>query len=215
VTARIPADELCSRLQKRSGQHDTYTAAYQGQTFLVDNTRYRDSSGVLGQWQHNYDDTRQVTLFTQFSTLTYPFQVIRNANRYIVGTGYGQAFPSARYKPAAFVSFYLGQEQEKEQDVPFLGHKPVGIRFGGQMSFADNLSAFMSASYEERRYDGPDPTFSTLRKDKQSDLRIGAIYRFDRHWSFIPQVAYTSNESNIDINKFNRTLTSFSLHLDF
>jgi len=193
---------------------DSVTGGYAHQNFDVDNKGFRNSDGVIAQWQHNYSEFSQVSLFTQITDLSYPEQHIRDARRSIVGIafGYGLDRPS---KPVVFGSLYGGQEKEKADGVPNLGHKPVGVRLGGQVGIANNTVLFGLVSYEHRSYGGEEPFFDTTRRDDQIDLRLGINYSLAPGWLLVPQVAYTNNDSNIQLNKYDRTVVSLSLRYTF
>src|SRR5262249_19884569 len=175
---------------------------------------FRNSDGLIAQWQHNYSEFSQVSLFTQITDLSYPEQHIRDARRSIVGVafGYGLDRPS---KPVLFGSLYGGQEKDKADGVPNLGHKRVGVRLGGQIGIANNTVLFGLVSYELREYGGEEPFFDTTRRDNQTDLRIGINYSLAPGWLLVPQVAYTNNDSNIELNKYDRTVVSLALRYTF
>jgi len=186
----------------------------QAQRFGVDNNRYRNSLGGTVQWLHNLSPTQQITVFGQFAALRYPDQEPRDANRAIGGVAYSQAVQAA-FSPVVFASGYAGEEKERDSNFPYLGHKPAGMRLGGQLSFTPTAVAFGSMGYEHRRYNGPDPFFLTTRRDEQLDLILGLNYGFAPQWTLRPQFAYTRNFSNIDITDYDRTVTSVSVRRDF
>ncbi|HEX6692495.1 MAG TPA: tetratricopeptide repeat protein, partial [Burkholderiales bacterium] len=63
-----------------SGRH-AVTAGGQFQDFELDNDRYRETKGVIGQWQYSLDERTQFTLYGQAADLHYPTQDIRDATR--------------------------------------------------------------------------------------------------------------------------------------
>lgn len=197
-----------------AADNDALTLATQLQSFEVDNSRYRDSRGLIGQWQHNLDERRQVTGYTQYAQLRYPTQSIRDANRGIAGVAYAQAF-SSRTSPVLFLSAYGGKEKEIADGVPHLGHEPVGIRIGGQFKPTEGWIVFGGVNYEQRRYGGPEPIFLVTRKDKQIDLRLGASYLMRAGTTLIIQVVDTDNKSNIDLYRFRRQVGTVSVRFDF
>ena len=193
---------------------EAITAGYQGQDFRVDNDDFRRSNGVVAQWQHSYSEYSQVSLFVQEADLSYPTQSIRDARRTIVGVAFGHGW-DAPSKPVVFGSLYGGSEKQKEADQPQLGHKPVGVRLGGQVSVGANAVLFGLLSYERRVYGGDDPFFLVTRRDKQSDIRLGMNYALRPGWLLVPQIAYTGNQSNIDLNKYDRAVISLTLRKTF
>ncbi len=193
---------------------EAITAGYQGQDFRVDNDDFRKSNGVVAQWQHSYSEHSQASLFVQEADLSYPTQSIRDARRTIVGVAFGYGWDTPR-NPVVFGSLYGGREKEKEEDVPQLGYKPVGVRLGGQVSAGANAVLFGLLSYERRVYGGDDPFFLVRRRDDQVDLRLGVNYVLRPGWLLVPQLAYTDNHSNIELDKYNRTVISLTLRKTF
>ena len=193
---------------------EAITVGGQYQDFELDWHRFRVTKGVIGQWQHIYDERHQATLFGQYSQLRYPSQNIRDANRKIIGAAYAQAF-SGDYAPVLFGSVYGGREDEINANVPHLGHKPLGARIGGQARLAAGWSAFANASYERRNYGGPEPLFLTARRDRQTDIGGGVSYVIRPGTTVIGQIQHTENRSNIDLFQFRRTVSTLSLRFNF
>jgi tetratricopeptide (TPR) repeat protein len=193
---------------------DSIIALAQGQNFKVGGDNFRNSVGGTVQWLHNFSQSQQFTLFGQFAALRYPDQQPRNANRYIGGIAYSQAF-TARYSPVLFASAYGGSEQETDSAYPWLGNTPLGLRVGGQLSLAEYAVLYSFLSYENRRYGGQDPLFLTTRTDNQFDARLGLAYTVVPKWVLTPQVAYTNNGSNIELYQYNRTVAGVTVRRDF
>jgi len=193
---------------------DAITLAVQGQDFELDNNRYRDTKGVIAQYQHSLDTRSQVTLYGQFADLHYPTQDIRDANRNVAGVAYGRVF-TGDYSPVLFVSAYGGQEKVKDDSVPHLGNDLAGLRAGGQLRLWLGFTAFGTVAFEHRKYGGPDPLFLVTREDNQTDLILGVSYLLRPNLTLIAQGNYTDNDSNIQINRFTRAVASVSLRYNF
>jgi len=193
---------------------EAITVGTQGQYFGVDSDRYRTTGGLVAQWQHSFDERTQATVFGQYASLHYPTQLVRNAHRGIVGVAYAQAFVG-EYSPALFLSLYGGEEKEVDEAFPHLGHKPVGVRVGGQWRLGGGWSAFGSASYERRKYGGIEPLFLVTREDKQTDVNAGLSYLWRAGTTLLFQVSHTSNSSNVVLNDFDRTIVSTSARFNF
>ncbi len=190
------------------------TVGYQGQYFAVDTTTYRTTSGVVGQWQHSFDERTQATIFGQHAALRYETQGVRNADRSIIGVAYAKAF-SGEYSPALFLSLYGGEEKEVNELFPHLGHKPVGARLGGQWRLGGGWSLTGSVSYERREYGGTEPLFLVQREDKQTDVNLGLSYLWRPGTTLLVQAAHTTNSSNVVLNDFDRTVVSYSARFNF
>jgi hypothetical protein len=193
---------------------ETVTFGYQGQDFQVDHTAFRRTNGVVAQWQHAYSEYDQASVFAQIASLAYPDQPTRDARRRIFGVAFGHGWNMPN-KPVVFGSLYTGNEKAKDSADEDLGHKPVGLRFGGQMSMSPAATLWGLLSYERRVYGADDRFFLVTRRDKQADLRLGVDYTFRPGWLLVPQVSYTNNQSNIDLNKYNRSVVSVAVRKVF
>src|SRR5687768_11473651 len=192
---------------------DEFTLAAQFQDYRVDDERFRDAAGLVGQWRRAFSPSDQLTAYVQRARLTYPPQDERNADRTVLGGAWAHAYRGPR-SAVSFAGFYVGKEDPRRNDVPHFGHDLWGLRAGGQMGIRDRWLVSASLGYEDRRYGGADPLFLLKRHDKEFQLRIAAPYSFSRGWSVIPALTYTDNGSNIVVNDYQRTAISLSLRYD-
>jgi tetratricopeptide (TPR) repeat protein len=197
-----------------SRERDSITVGGQFQSFEVDDARFRETRGLVAQWQHAYDDNRQVSLFGQHARLRYPTQRIRDADRTVLGTAYAKAF-SVRFSPVVFTSAYAGSERERGAGVPHLGHELWGVRLGAELRLGRGWGVQVGASHEERRYGGTEPLFAEARKDRQTDLSAGITYLLRARTTLLAQLAYTDNRSNIPIHAFDRSVGTLSVRFAF
>jgi outer membrane protein len=200
-------------LQFRRGLN-AITLGAQGQYFAVNADTYRTSSGVVAQWQHNYDERTQATLYGQHAALRYDTQSVRDADRSVVGVAFAKAF-AGDYSPTIFASLYGGEEKEVNELFPHLGHEMVGVRIGGQMRLGGPWSAFASFSFESREYGGIEPLFLVTREDEQTDVNAGLSYLWRSGMTLRLQVAHTGNSSNVPLNDFDRTVVSTAVRFNF
>ena len=174
--------------------------------------QYRTAAGFSGQWQYNLNSNNQFSLFTQYSNLRYQGQSVRNADRWVAGGAYAHAY---RGGEVVFASAYWVNEKPHEGNVNWLGFDGTGIRLGGQMNLTPKIEFFALGSIEYRRYDDPDPSFLSTRRDTQYDMTIGLNYKPSRLWQVIPKFAWTQNDSNLDINKYHREAVSVTVRRAF
>lgn len=216
--SRFDTDTLDAALGVRwASGSNAVTGAMQLQQYNVDGDSFRESAGGVVQWQRNLSQATQFSLFAQLADLSYPdpSQSIRDARRTIVGAASAHAYGGSS-APVVFASVYGGEEKEDAQNVPHLGHKPLGVRVGAQWRLAPGVHLFANASAEQRRYGGADPLFLIERKDTQVDLSVVLNYTIRAtRWSVRPQLTLTDNDSNIEIYKFSRTVAQLGLRRDF
>ena len=190
------------------------SATVQGGSNSVNNAIYREVWGATGQWAYNPGTSSQYSTYLQYSALTYPNAGFKNADRVVLGGAYARAL-STTYAPVIFTGMYFGSELPKTAGQGNLGYELVGLRLGGQLAFSPAITLFTNLSYENRGYGGRDPLFLVVRKDDQTDLRVGANVKLSGGWVLTPQLAYTENSSNIVIYKNDKTQVSVALRLDF
>lgn len=191
---------------------DEFTAAVQAGTFAVDNRGVRDQRGLVAEWTHRPDAASQWSTYLQASTLRYPGQNLRDANRYVLGTSYATAF---RGGLLAFGGVYAGTENERAAGVPHLGHRVAGLRAGLQQSVNADVDVFGNVGYEERRYGGADPLFLVTRRDRQTSLNLGLTWVPVVNWRITPQLSLLKTHSNIAISDFSKHVLSVTVRRDF
>ncbi len=189
-----------------------YSLNAQFNQYLVESDRYRTAAGVSGQWQYNLDARNQVSAFAQYSDLRYQSQTVRNAERWVTGGAYAHAFRDGQ---VVYGSAYWLNERPRKDSAPWLGFYGAGVRLGGQMNWDSKTVLFATGSIEYRRHDATDPSFLTVRKDTQYDLSIGANYTPARKWMISPKLAWTQNETNVELNKYHREVVSVTVRYDF
>jgi len=193
---------------------NTITAVLQDGTFDLDGAAYRRAYGVTAQWQHDLDDRNQVNVYGQATRLKYPSAAMRDADRKLLGVGYGHAF-LGDLSPVIFMSAYAGSEDERSSGHPDLGHRLHGLKAGGQVTWNPKTVLFASAGYERRDYGGTKPFFTESQQDRQYDVAIGARYLPMARWQIKPQLSYLVNNSNIPITDYDRLMLSITFRHDF
>lgn len=193
---------------------NSYSIALQAQDFDLDYTPNRVAKGVTAQWLRSLDKSSQVSVYYQYTELHYPAQDVRDAKRNVLGAAYARALPG-EYAPVVYAGGYAGEEKERRSNVPYLGHKPYGLRAGGEMKINPKSTLFGSVNIEWRDYRGQDPLFLVTRKDTQADLSVGLGYVPAKKWTITPSVSYTRNRSNVTISDYTRAVYSVGVRRDF
>ena len=198
---------------------DTYSASLQGGTFYVDNSRYRDTVGLSGQWQHSYDQRNQATVFAQYADQRYPSPAQlfagkkRDSDRWVAGAGFAHALRD--FKTVFYGSAYAGFEDTRSQPTAELDLRLWGLRGGGQHQYREDLAVFVNANYEKRNHAANDSFFLVSRADDTYSLSIGAAYVPAKNWKVTPQYQRIENRSNIAINTYSRDVVSVTARHDF
>jgi tetratricopeptide (TPR) repeat protein len=191
-----------------------YTFALQDGYFYVDDDKFRHAYGATAQWQKNFNAHNQASVYGQYSKLEYEDSPIRDADRFVLGLNYAHAF-EASTSPVVFLGAYVAQEDTVRSNARFLDQDIYGIRAGGQLVVAPSWLAYVSAGYESRDYKAEDLAFLRKRKDDQYDITLGVNYVPARYWTVKPQISLIKNDSNIELNAFDRTTMSIQIRRDF
>lgn len=197
--------------QQRRDQ-DTVSLAFTGSNFQRDGRGLRDTVGLNAQWQRDYDQLSQGTLFLQYLDLKYPGQEIRNVDRVVLGAGYALAVLPPT---VVFGSLYAGSEMTRAGQAKHLGHHLLGIRVGAQHRINPAWTLAGSAGYEGRRYGAAEPLFDQRRTDDQTDFSLGLQWSASPRWKLGARGSYLQNHSNLEIYKYSRSILSFNSRFEF
>ncbi|HYD07543.1 MAG TPA: tetratricopeptide repeat protein, partial [Reyranella sp.] len=201
-------------LRYTSGNHE-WTAIVNGDEFGVDYQRFRTAAGGSLQWRRALAPGSEISAFAQYAQLSYPFQSLRDADRIVGGIAIGQVLGSGPQAPIVFASAYIGEEDERNDNVPFFGHRLIGWRLGIDKGFTNRAGVSASVGFESRDYGGIDPLFLRGRFDQQWDARLAVPYAITQRLLIIPQVSHTYNKSNIELFKYRRTAAYVALKMLF
>jgi hypothetical protein len=178
----------------------------------LDNGRYRNNTGITGQWQRNLNARNQVGVFAQYSDLQYPSLDSRDADRWVGGASYAHLY---RDGIMAFASAYLVGERPQHGQVEWLGFNGLGMRLGGRINYDTQTVFFGGVTWEYRDYNKKDPMFLTGRRDNQYGMTLGATRYIAKEWSITPQLSLTLNDSNTELNEYHRELFSVTVRREF
>jgi tetratricopeptide (TPR) repeat protein len=188
-------------VQHRRSCHTTAMQA-QHQQIRLDQSAFRNATGLLAQWRCDLDSRTQVGAFAQAFAFTFPDQSVRDARRLTLGTTFARALQGGG-DPIVVGNLYAGQERP-QQALPQLEYRFVGARASVNARLPEGWRGHASLSYEARNFAGEEALFGAVRQDRQTELRLGADKDLSRHWSIAPQLIATRNASTLAPNDFRR-----------
>lgn len=193
-----------------------FTVAFQGDNYWLDGDSYRNAYGGVAQWQYSFDVRTQATLYAQYADIDYPSpgQGFRDAKRFVIGGAVAHSYRRP-WQPVVYLGAYGGQEDQDDALFPWVGYDILGLRAGGELNFDDSTRLFLNVAFENREYGAPDPFFLVVRHDQQLDVRLGVEWRPWNNWKVTPGIQYTDNSSNIEINRFDRTIAAVFVRREF
>ncbi|OWQ49086.1 hypothetical protein CDL60_04260 [Roseateles noduli] len=188
------------------------TLALQAGSARVGSRRYRDVGGVTAQWQSQFDENFQGSLFGQWSRQDFPGEVGRDNDRSVLGLGLARSFGGGA--TLVYGSAYVARE-DTDADFASFGHRGRGVRIGVERGLTDKLDLVGDVQFEDRRYGGEEPFFDTARRDRQKDVSAGLRYRVADRWELTGQLRFTRAASNVVLYDYVRTTFQIILHRSF
>jgi hypothetical protein len=204
--------DLSGGLRYRTGCHG-FDMLAQLQQLRVDRSAFRDAAGLLAQWRCDLDARSQVGVYLQHFDFRFPDQPVRDARRQVVGFTGARAL-RGKGDPLVVATAYFGHERP-DQHVPQLEHRLHGVRAVVSAAVAGNVRGWAALSWEARDFQGAEPLFDTIRKDRQTEFEIGAAITVNRNWVITPRAVHTRNASSLAPNDFRRTQALLSAQYRF
>ena len=188
------------------------TGSYNNLT--LDSDTFRTIYGLTGEVNHQLDELQTLTGFVQSARLDYPgVNQPRNADLLALGGGYRKAF-IGKWQPLLTLQANAGGEHDIENR-PDLGRKFYTGRAALAATPAPRWSLSAGATYQQSRYDGPDPLLVAVRKDSYYGLDALVSYALTREWSVRGEFQYQNNKSNLALYEYERNLFMIKLRYEF
>ena len=182
-----------------------YRVSLVTQIFALDGSANRNLIGLNSQWQRSIDAANQFTLFGQYASLRFPDASRLDVNQLSIGGTWLHVFASS-YQPIAYFTGYYGDEKEQTSIAgsEFVGREYFGLRTGLQLKTSARLVWSGVFTYQQSEHGGDSPLFGKTREDDFINLTIGADYLFYGGWTLRPEISYSNNDSNLEINSYDR-----------
>ncbi len=208
---------------------DRYRVSLQGQKYHVgesnlndflfsDEDTFRQMVAVNGEWQRTISRVTQASLFGQVANLKYPGADIRNSMLYTLGAGATHVVSNdeawvKRYKPVIFGSVWAGMEHSDNRSdaaQSLADREFAGMRGGIRIIPMPRLSLDASVTYQWAEYNKASTVVfnssgAVTREDDFYLVSVGAKYLLTDAVVVGGEVSYTSNDSTVGLNDFDRT----------
>ena len=193
-----------------------YRVSMVGQVFALDGEANRNLLGLSGQWQRTIDAANQFTLFTQYASLRFPDAKLFDVDQISVGATWLHVFAN-KYQPITYLTGYYGTEEEQSSldNTEFIGPDYFGFRAGVRFKTSARLLWSGVLTYQQSEYGGTHPVFAKTREDDFINVIVGADYLFSGGWSVRPEITYSDNDSNLEINTYDRLRALVTVRKEF
>ena len=184
-------------------------------TVYIENDRFRASTGVSGEWQHQIDQRQSFVLGLQAGRLTYPgVNSPRDANFLGLTGGYRKLFDHV-WQPVLSASASLGREDTIAQGRKDLARKYAGGRLGVSFTPAAKWGVAIGYSVQNSRYQAPDAFLRVARRDDYQAVDAAITYLINRNLSLRGEALLSKNRSNIELLSFRRDIFAVKLRYEF
>jgi hypothetical protein len=191
-----------------------YRASLSFNQMDVDYNRFRNVTGITGEWMHQLDELRGLGAFLQYAELDYAGNNdARDAHYTGIGLSYRHAF-IGKWQPLMVLSGSFAQEDNR-RNRDDLGREIFGLRAAVSLTPAPKWGASAGATYQNSDYDAADVLFGTTRKDKYYALDLTASYAWTKKLSLRGEVVLSKNSSNLELYEYKRELFAVKLRYDF
>ncbi len=186
---------------------DVVSLSGQVQQFWLDDSGFRTSYGVIGQYTKALPQGRALTVSAQWNRLEYDGDPLRDADRYAAGVG----FVAKNF--AANITG--GKEETRRQAGDAQSNSFASANIGAELPVASRVAVVAGAAFDLRRYDQADPLFLTERSDERLDLQAGLKVAVLDNLFLQPRATYSRNWSNIALYDYERWTVSVGARFEF
>jgi len=198
-----------------AGERDTLRLTLGRNDYELDNTSYRRTQNLNGDWRRTLDERTQLTLFGQDARSRYLQSASRSesANLFLYGAS-GTRVIDQDSRTIAFASVFRGVDVATDSRAD--GDRRLhGARAGMQRALYGSADWYASASVQKSTYAIENPTFGVNRKDYQYDVAAGVNWPLSPVWLLRPQMTYTRNDSSLTLYDYDRYELSLTFRRNF
>ena len=205
-----------ARLGLGNRDKNNQLAAYLFGTSLDrDSEAYQDSLGLLAQWRYKLGENAQLASFLRVAQLEYDDQDDRDALHTLVSITYISKLGADAASPTWFLGVNGGSNDPDSSSGEEFGYSLAGLNAGVEFPLSESYRPYLYAYYTERDFDADSSLFEETREDERWNIRLGVeITRF-ADWTIKPELAYTDNQSNLEINDYDRSVFSLTFRRHF
>jgi tetratricopeptide (TPR) repeat protein len=198
---------LVHRLDQRNRMQ--YSARYN--YYQLDNSPYRETPSLGAQWTRRASVRTRFALGAEAHRIRYRTEATKASSSDLIAGSFGVTHV---LHPASLTTvsglFYFGDDRAVAGR-PDGDRHILGASLGLQRRLLERAEGYLRFALADSDYRKVNPDFGVTRHDRQLDAALGLDWEFARGWLLRPQVARTSNRSNVPLNEYDRTETSLTL----
>ena len=203
---------------------DLLRVSLAGSQFDLGDSHNYDKIGIKGDWRHEIGPIDQVLAFAQATQYRYvdPLLQPNDFDQQLAGLGWTHMLDNSNSSLTGSVNF--GTEESASTVATSAnanggrddGAKTFyGVRLGMQKAILSGLTIFLHGGIQIGNYENRNFYFLRKRSDRFSDATLGVNWEWTKDWSFLPQLGYSRNDSNIALYGYDRMDISLTIRRDF
>jgi tetratricopeptide (TPR) repeat protein len=179
--------------------------------FELDHEGYRRTGAATAEWTRLYGERARLSLSAQGYRIRYRQpEAAASSSDLLAFAGNGGYLLGSPSRSLLLGGLFAGYDNavsgRADGDRRVFGasgalQRRVGARVEGYASLA-----LLRSDYQRQNAD-----FGVKRRDRQADVALGLSWGLRDGWSLRPQVLFTRNRSNIEVNDYRRTEASLML----
>lgn len=171
----------------------------------LDNTRYRATTGIGGDWMKAIGSDRALNVGAQASQLAYTGgNAARDADLFALSVGVRQG-PGDATGTTLSAGLLAGRERNRSGR-PDLGRLFYGGRIGFSMSPWQRWTFFGGAFAQRSAYEDDDAILGVTRRDWYGALEAGGAWQWTESLSVRLEALVSRNRSNIELYEYSRNV---------
>lgn len=191
-------------LDTRLDEDDSARFSLAHNVYRLDEPTHRRIQSASAEWTRQFRPRLRGSLLFNGHRIRYaPEELAANSsNLFVVGAMLEQA-PAAERGTLATGGIYAGLDEataEREDG----DRRLLAASLALQRRLWGRVDGYASLLLSRNEYDRRNLSFADTRRDRQIEASIGLSWRFAKHWSLRPQLAYTRNRSNLALHDYRR-----------
>jgi hypothetical protein len=180
---------------------------------LVDYKRFRNVTGIGGEWHRQVDELNTGSVALQFAKLEYPKEPFRDADFLGIGGGWRHSVVNP-VRPVLQLQVMGGRERN-DAGRDDLSRDLLSMRGTVSVTPAALWSLSSSLSYIRSEYQETDVTLGDRRRDNYFAFEAGAAYRVVKPVTLRLEYLYAHNASNLDLFEYRRHVVTLKARYEF
>ncbi|HEX6267426.1 MAG TPA: tetratricopeptide repeat protein [Burkholderiales bacterium] len=214
-TSDSRAADLRVGLHQRLDLQDALQYTLRHNEYELDHASYRRMQSAAVEWQRVFGDHARVGIGAQGYRIRYRERDVAASSSDIVALAASGAYVlDAATRKVGLAGVYLGLDNAVAGRAD--GDRRIyGATAGLRRDLVPGVEGYVSVALLYSRYGNVNPDFAVRRRDRQTDLSLGASWKLADGWFLRPQISRTRNASNIPVHDYGRTEASLGLRWEW